>query len=78
MADGLIGSDPAEIASAFTQVQHSDIYQVIQGAGVRHDLIPLSQGIEKQIVGLEILREERKFQEEEEKESERLKYLQRF
>ena len=33
LADGLIGSDPAEIASAFTQVQHSDIYQVIQGAG---------------------------------------------
>ena len=51
LADGLIENNNTEIASAFTQVQHSDIYQVIQGPGVRHDLIPLSQGIEKQIVG---------------------------
>ena len=33
LADGLIGNDPAEIASAFTQVQHSDIYQTIQRPG---------------------------------------------
>ena len=33
LADGLIENNNTEIASAFTQVQHSDIYQIVQGAG---------------------------------------------